>query len=149
SRCRRSRSRRRPRAARRRHPPGRRCADRKPCGRARGRGRRGRRLSPRRLSGTARREISLGSWGFCYHTAKATRREKRTMKITRVGGAALLAIALAIAPGAGAKTLRWSSQGDIITMDPHAQNEGFTNAYLDHIYETLVTRGKDLKVIPC
>ena len=71
------------------------------------------------------------------------------MKITRVGGAALLAIALAIAPGVGAKTLRWSSQGDIVTMDPHAQNEGFTNAYLDHIYETLVTRGRDLKVIPC
>ena len=33
-------------------------------------------------------------------------------------------------------------------MDPHAQNEGFTNVFLDNIYETLVTRGKDLKVEP-
>jgi peptide/nickel transport system substrate-binding protein len=48
-----------------------------------------------------------------------------------------------------AKTLRFSSQGDITTIDPHGNNEGFTNAYLDSIYEPLVTRGKDLKVIPC
>jgi peptide/nickel transport system substrate-binding protein len=48
-----------------------------------------------------------------------------------------------------AKTLRYSSQGDITTIDPHANNEGFTNAFLDNIYEPLVTRGKDLKVEPC
>jgi peptide/nickel transport system substrate-binding protein len=58
------------------------------------------------------------------------------------------ALALAAAP-LDAKTLRWSSAGDITTIDPHGNNEGFTNAYLDHIYETLVTRGKDLKVEPC
>src|SRR4030095_10837280 len=44
--------------------------------------------------------------------------------------------------------LRWAAAGDISTMDPHANNEGFTNAYHDHIYEPLVTRGKDLKVEP-
>ncbi len=71
------------------------------------------------------------------------------MKIIQVAGAALLAFALSIAPFTQAKTLRWSSQGDLITLDPHAQNEGFTNAFLDSIYETLVTRGRDLKVIPC
>jgi peptide/nickel transport system substrate-binding protein len=64
--------------------------------------------------------------------------------------AALLVAALALAAGgADAKTFRWSSQGDIVTMDPHAQNEGFTNAFLDSIYETLVTRGKELKVEAC
>ncbi len=64
--------------------------------------------------------------------------------------AALLAAALALAfAPASAKTLRWSSQGDILTMDPHAQNEGLNNAVSDHIYEPLVTRGKDLKVEPC
>ena len=71
------------------------------------------------------------------------------MKIIRIAGAALLAFALCLSPAMQAKTLRWSSQGDLITLDPHAQNEGFTNAFLDHIYETLVTRGRDLKVIPC
>ncbi len=61
--------------------------------------------------------------------------------------AAILAALLAGLP-AQAATLRWSSAGDISTMDPHANNEGFTNAYHDHIYEPLVTRGKDLKVEP-
>src|SRR5258708_33073259 len=64
--------------------------------------------------------------------------------------AILLAAVLAACTAAvDAKTLRWSSAGDITTIDPHGNNEGFTNAYLDHIYETLVTRGKDLKVEPC
>jgi peptide/nickel transport system substrate-binding protein len=63
--------------------------------------------------------------------------------------AAVLCAAIAIAPQADAATLRYSSQGDIVTIDPHAQNEGFTNAFLDNIYEPLVTRGKDLKVEPC
>ena len=66
--------------------------------------------------------------------------------IARIG---FVALALVSAPLAHAKTLRWSSAGDITTMDPHGNNEGFTNAYLDHIYETLVTRGKELKVEPC
>jgi peptide/nickel transport system substrate-binding protein len=72
------------------------------------------------------------------------------MTTTRAVRAALAAtcLALAVLP-LQAKTLRFSSQGDITTIDPHGNNEGFTNAYLDNIYETLVTRGKDLKVIPC
>src|SRR5204863_661551 len=44
--------------------------------------------------------------------------------------------------------LRFSSQGDITTMDPMANNEGFTTSYLDNIYEALVFRGKDMKVEP-
>jgi peptide/nickel transport system substrate-binding protein len=63
--------------------------------------------------------------------------------------AAALAIVLAFGSAADAKTLRYSSQGDITTIDPHGNNEGFTNAFLDGIYEPLVTRGKDLKVEPC
>jgi peptide/nickel transport system substrate-binding protein len=62
---------------------------------------------------------------------------------------AALAACLIAALAADAKTLRYSSQGDITTLDPHANNEGFTNAYLDGVYEPLVTRGKDLKVEPC
>src|SRR6478672_2409060 len=59
---------------------------------------------------------------------------------------AIIASAVALALPAGAATLRWAAAGDISTMDPHANNEGFTNFYHDHIYEPLVTRGKDLKV---
>jgi peptide/nickel transport system substrate-binding protein len=68
----------------------------------------------------------------------------RALRATALG----IVLALALAP-ASAATLRFSSQGDITTIDPHGNNEGFTNAYLDNIYETLVTRGKDLKVEPC
>jgi peptide/nickel transport system substrate-binding protein len=62
--------------------------------------------------------------------------------------AAMLAALLALGTAVDASTLRFSSQGDITTVDPHANNEGFTNAFLDNIYETLATRGKDLKVEP-
>jgi peptide/nickel transport system substrate-binding protein len=68
----------------------------------------------------------------------------RALRATALG----IVLALAFAP-ATAATLRFSSQGDITTIDPHGNNEGFTNAYLDNIYETLATRGKDLKVEPC
>jgi peptide/nickel transport system substrate-binding protein len=71
------------------------------------------------------------------------------MNTANVIRAAVLCAALAVAAPIDAKTLRYSSQGDIVTIDPHAQNEGFTNAFLDNIYEPLVTRGKDLKVEPC
>src|SRR5207344_783306 len=70
------------------------------------------------------------------------------MKTATARAAVIAAVALACAFGADAKTFRYSSQGDITTIDPHGNNEGFTNAYLDAIYEPLVTRGKDLKVIP-
>ncbi|HEY4997791.1 MAG TPA: hypothetical protein VII36_01550, partial [Usitatibacter sp.] len=68
------------------------------------------------------------------------------MKFIDAARAAVAVLALACATAVEAKTLRFSSQGDITTVDPHANNEGFTNAYLDQIYETLATRGKELKI---
>ncbi|HRE15033.1 MAG TPA: ABC transporter substrate-binding protein [Usitatibacteraceae bacterium] len=62
--------------------------------------------------------------------------------------APLAALALALAPLAQAKTLRWSSQGDYVTADPHAQNELLTNSINGHVYEPLVTRGKQLEILP-
>ena len=40
----------------------------------------------------------------------------------------LLLAALALAPALEAKTLRWSSQGDVATQDPHALDESFTKS---------------------
>ena len=62
--------------------------------------------------------------------------------------AALAFAALAAAPPADAKTLRWSSQGDYLTADPMAQNELLTNSINGHVYETLVVRGKKLEILP-
>src|SRR5215211_6387550 len=66
----------------------------------------------------------------------------------RIIAFAALAIAAA-APLTDARTLRWSSQGDVATHDPHAQNESFTNQFNGQIYEQLLTRSKDMKIIPC
>jgi peptide/nickel transport system substrate-binding protein len=62
-----------------------------------------------------------------------------------VAAMALCAASLA----ANAATLRWSSQGDVATHDPHAQNESFTNQFNGQIYEQLLTRAKDMKLVPC
>src|SRR5258708_8594748 len=59
---------------------------------------------------------------------------------------ALACLALAF-PG-GAKTFRWSSQGDYLSADPHAQNEGLNNALNDAIFERLTARAKDLSLVP-
>lgn len=50
--------------------------------------------------------------------------------------------------GAQAQTLRWSSQGDPLTMDPHSQNEGLTNSMNGQVYERLVKRDRQLAVGP-
>src|SRR3546814_9892209 len=70
---------------------------------------------------------------------------------TLLGGMAV-AVALAIAPmmtPAQAKnTLRWASQGDALTLDPHAQNESPTIAMSLNIMDPLVRTNKDLKDEP-
>ena len=51
---------------------------------------------------------------------------------------AFAALALpGLAPEAIAQTLRWAAQNDILTLDPHAQNHGTTNAVIQHTYEGL------------
>jgi peptide/nickel transport system substrate-binding protein len=62
--------------------------------------------------------------------------------------AALAAAFLLAAPLAtSAQTLRWASQGDPQTMDPHSQNEGLTNAINGQVYETLIKRDKQLNLV--
>jgi len=47
-----------------------------------------------------------------------------------------------------AKTIKWSMQGDSLTLDPHAQNEGPTTMVSRQVYEALVTRGLDMSIGP-
>ncbi len=65
----------------------------------------------------------------------------------RLAIAAFIA-AVSITPVVDAKTLRWASQGDILTMDPHAQNEGLNNTANSYIYEPLVTYNEKFEVVP-
>lgn len=45
-------------------------------------------------------------------------------------------------------TIRWSAQGDAITLDPQAQNEGMTLATAQQIYEPVVSRTATLALEP-
>ncbi len=53
-----------------------------------------------------------------------------------------------MAAGVHAVPFRWASQGDPLTMDPHSQNEGLTNAMNGQVYETLLRRDKQLQLVP-
>ncbi|HEX2114455.1 MAG TPA: ABC transporter substrate-binding protein [Alphaproteobacteria bacterium] len=73
------------------------------------------------------------------------------MRALRVAGGLGAAVVLAfgfIQAEADAKTLRWSSQGDFLTMDPHAQNEALNNAATGQVYEPLINRDKEMKLEP-
>ncbi|MDQ2942708.1 MAG: ABC transporter substrate-binding protein, partial [Candidatus Dormibacteraeota bacterium] len=54
----------------------------------------------------------------------------------------------AVAVAAHAQTLRWASQGDPQTMDPHSQNESMTNMMNGQVYERLTTRDRQLRIVP-
>ncbi len=62
--------------------------------------------------------------------------------------AAFAAALLLTTAFADAQTLRWSSQGDPLTMDPHSQNEGLTNAINGQVYERLTRRSRQLEIVP-
>ncbi|NWG73524.1 MAG: ABC transporter substrate-binding protein [Rubrivivax sp.] len=49
---------------------------------------------------------------------------------------------------AQAQTLRWASQGDPQTMDPHSQNESMTNMMNGQVYERLTRRDRQLNIVP-
>ncbi|MDC8785389.1 ABC transporter substrate-binding protein [Roseateles koreensis] len=66
-----------------------------------------------------------------------------------VGLSALLAGLLVATPTqVQAQTLRWASSGDLLTLDPYAQNETLTNQLNGQIYEFLVARDKQLNLVP-
>jgi peptide/nickel transport system substrate-binding protein len=56
-------------------------------------------------------------------------------------------VAVATSP-ASSQVLRYANQGELKSLDPYTLNETTTHAHLGHVYEGLVERGKDLKIIP-
>jgi len=50
--------------------------------------------------------------------------------------------------GSMAKTFKWTSQGDILTLDPHSQNEGLNIAANLWVYDPLVRYDEDFKISP-
>src|SRR6201747_2916238 len=74
-------------------------------------------------------------------------REQMSVRQTLLAAATLALVAFAMTP-ASAQTLRYANQGDLKSLDPNTLKETTTIAHHGHIYEGLVTRDKDLKIIP-
>ena len=64
------------------------------------------------------------------------------MFMTRLVSAVALFLFVCFSTLAEAKTLRWSSQGDAATLDPHSQNETLNNGLNNLVYEYLITRDR-------
>ncbi|MDU8925953.1 ABC transporter substrate-binding protein [Alisedimentitalea sp. MJ-SS2] len=69
------------------------------------------------------------------------------MQFTKLLAVSVAALTVA-SPALAENVLRWTSQGDALTMDPHSQNEGPTIAMNGQIYESLVTRDASLVLQP-
>jgi peptide/nickel transport system substrate-binding protein len=72
-------------------------------------------------------------------------RLQRPFSLRKLAAAALLLPALAFAQPV---ILRVANQGDVLSLDPHSLNEAVQLAFLNNVFESLVTRGKDLKLVP-
>jgi len=70
-----------------------------------------------------------------------------TLRATMLAAATLSIAAFAISP-ASAQSLRYANQGDLKSLDPYTLRETTTIAHHGHVYEGLVARDKDLKIIP-
>src|SRR5690348_8405347 len=56
-------------------------------------------------------------------------------------------LAVALVP-ASAQTVRYANQGELKSLDPYTLNESTTHGHLGNVYEGLIARDKDLKIIP-
>ncbi len=64
-----------------------------------------------------------------------------------IAGIATVLSVAGVAPS-HAKTLRYATQDEPQTLDPHSANLAVTNRLLSNIYEGLVFRDKDYKIVP-
>jgi peptide/nickel transport system substrate-binding protein len=69
-------------------------------------------------------------------------------RFARFAMAAIVAAAVLTITAPEAKTLRWASQGDILTFDPHSQNEGLNNTANSYIYEALLQYNEKFELEP-
>src|SRR5215212_9505081 len=70
-----------------------------------------------------------------------------SVRRTLLAAATASIIALAMGPASG-QTLRYANQGVLNSLDPYTLNETTTHAHLGHVYEGLIARDENLKIIP-
>ena len=67
-------------------------------------------------------------------------------KKTIAAGVFIALIAMSL--GANAATLRVANQGDALSLDPHSLNESLQLTVVGNVYEPLVTRDRNYKLVP-
>ena len=77
----------------------------------------------------------------------STHRVKTRSRIASLAALAL-GLSLGAAPAQAANTFRFAFQGDIKSLDPYTLKETFTIAAHGAVFESLITRDKDLKFAP-
>ncbi len=71
------------------------------------------------------------------------------MSLRSLTTAVLLALAaISVMATASGKSLRYATQDEPQTLDPHSANMSVTNRLLSNVYEGLVGRDKDFKLVP-
>ena len=70
------------------------------------------------------------------------------MKISRVKFVPALLLVVIFNSGVHAKTLRYATQDEPQTLDPHSASLAVTTRLLSNIYDPLVGRDKDFKLVP-
>src|SRR5450755_544132 len=70
-----------------------------------------------------------------------------SVRQTLLAATTVVIVAFAMSP-ASAQTLRYANQGELKSLDPYTLNESTTHAHLGNVYEGLIGRDKDLKIIP-
>src|ERR1700722_16489938 len=74
-------------------------------------------------------------------------REHMSVRQSLLAATILSIVAFATSP-ASSQTLRYANQGDLKSLDPYTLKETTTIAHPAHVYEALVTRDKNLKIVP-
>jgi peptide/nickel transport system substrate-binding protein len=74
-------------------------------------------------------------------------RKQMSVRQTLLAATTVSIVAFAMSP-ASSQTLRYANQGDLKSLDPYTLKETTTIAHHAHVYEGLVTRDKDLKLVP-
>jgi len=69
-------------------------------------------------------------------------------KLTSVFAVVVMATALTATPALAENVIRWASQGDALTSDPHAANESPTHSASRKVYDVLFYNDKDMKLTP-
>src|SRR6201989_2687653 len=70
-----------------------------------------------------------------------------SLRQSLLGAATAATVAWAVVP-ASAQTVRYANQGELKSLDPYTLNESTTHGHLGQVYEGLIARDKDLKIIP-